>query len=191
MTVEPGPPAPADPSAIRLGRWCADLGDRDEVVVFLTGMRINHPLRVRKWYPVYRAMTRMLQELSAQPGSGLMGFAAWPGRTVLVVQYWESFEKLAGFARSAQQSHLPAWRAFNTAVGDSGDVGIWHETYAVPAGRLEAIHNNMPPFGLLAATAAVPATGGRRTAKNRMGVADDDAPAVPAYPARPGRVGGR
>jgi Domain of unknown function (DUF4188) len=162
---------------IRRGRYCADLGDRREIVVFLTGMRINRPLRVRKWWPVYRAVHRMLRELSAQPDSGLLRFYAWPGRTVLVVQYWESFDKLAGFARSARQSHLPAWRAFNTAVADSGDVGIWHETYAVAAVKLAAIHNDMPPFGLL----AVPATGRRHTAKNRMGISDDDAPAVPSY----------
>jgi hypothetical protein len=34
----------------------------------------------------------------------------------------------------------------------SGDVGIWHETYLVPAGRYEAIYGNMPRMGL--ATAA-------------------------------------
>ena len=168
-------------SGIRNGRYCADLGDRTEIVVFLTGMRINHPLRIRKWWPVFRAMGGMLRELSARPDSGLLTFYVWPGRTILVLQYWESFAKLDGFARSAQQAHLPAWRAFNTAVADSGDVGIWHETYAVPADRLEAIHNNMPPFGLLAATSAVPATGSRRTAKNRMGITDDDSPDVPAY----------
>lgn len=166
---------------IRTGRFSADLGDRAEIVVFLTGMRINQPLNIRRWWPVFRAMTRMLRELSAQPDSGLLAFHAWPGRTVLVVQYWESFDKLAGFARSATRSHLPAWRAFNQAVADSGEVGIWHETYVVPAADLEAIHNNMPPFGLLGATAAVPATGRRRSAKDRMGLPDHDHPDVPSY----------
>lgn len=37
---------------------------------------------------------------------------------------------------------------FNKAVNDSGDVGIWHETYQVQAGRFEAVYGNMPTFGL-------------------------------------------
>lgn len=183
MTSENGRrPAPTG-AGIRSGRFTADLGGRDEIVVFLVGMRINRPFKVGKWWPAFRAMTRMLRELSAQPGSGLLRFHVWPGRTVLVVQYWESFDQLSNFARSATQAHLPAWRAFNQAVADSGEVGIWHETYVVPAGNLEAIHADMPPFGLLGATAAVPATGPRRTAKNRMGIPDHDNPDVPVYDA--------
>jgi len=46
---------------------------------------------------------------------------------------------------------------------------------------IASIHNNMPPFGLLAATTAVPATGSRRTARKRMGLPDPRPPEVPQF----------
>jgi hypothetical protein len=36
-------------------------------------------------------------------------------------------------------------------VKASGDVGIWHETDLVPAGRYEASYGTMPRIGLAAA----------------------------------------
>ncbi|MFC4493955.1 monooxygenase family protein [Streptomyces ovatisporus] len=39
-------------------------------------------------------------------------------------------------------------------------MGIWHETYAVPAGRYEAVYVNMPPYGLGSARGTEPV--GRR-----------------------------
>jgi len=162
------------------GRYTAQI-DRDEVVVFLIGMRFNEPLQVRSWWPVFRAMPGMLRELSQQRDLGLLGFHFWPGRTLLVLQYWESFEQLDAYARSAEHLHLPAWRAFNRKVAASATVGIWHETYVVPADRAEAIYGNMPLFGLAAATSHVPASGGRRTAKTRLGLADEWPPDIPTY----------
>jgi hypothetical protein len=46
------------------------------------------------------------------------------------------------------------------ARAGKGHVGIWYETYAVPAGSYESIYADMPPFGLGAATRVVPV--GRR-----------------------------
>ena len=45
------------------------------------------------------------------------------------------------------------------AIGTSGDVGIWHETYLVGEGRHESVYVNMPPFGLGRAGQLVPAKG--------------------------------
>ncbi len=53
-------------------------------------------------------------------------------------------------------------------VASNGDVGIWHETYRVRPGDFECVYNNMPPFGLAAATRQVPATGHRESAAGRM-----------------------
>src|SRR5205807_10318883 len=64
--------------------------------------------------------------------------------------------------------HLPAWREFNRRVGSNGDVGIWHETYSVPAGHYEAIYNNMPAFGLGRVLPRVPAIGLRESARSRI-----------------------
>ena len=73
------------------------------------------------------------------------------------------------------------WRQFNKRVGDSGDVGIWHETYRVSTARIETIYGNMPPHGLAAATGLVPIPRGRDSAAARIGAADTDEPALPPY----------
>jgi hypothetical protein len=46
---------------------------------------------------------------------------------------------------------MPAWAAFNRAVGNNGSVGVWHETYEVAPGHYESIYVNMPRWGLAAA----------------------------------------
>ena len=139
-----------------------------EAVVFLIGMRINKLWKVNKWLPVVQAMPRMISELYADPASGFLGAHFWFGRTTLALQYWRSFEALDRYANDPQRTHRPAWAAFNRAVGSNGDVGIWHETYRVAAGSYECIYNNMPPFGLAAATRAVPVGARRESAAERI-----------------------
>jgi hypothetical protein len=139
-----------------------------EVVVFLIGMRINRLWKIHKWLPVARAMPQMLRELTADPGSGLLGFESWVGNPTISLQYWRSFEHLERYAKDSARLHRPAWAAFNRAVASNGDVGIWHETYRVRPGDYECIYNNMPPFGLARATTAVPARGELESARSRM-----------------------
>ena len=143
------------------GRMTAER--EDGVVVFLLGMRINSFTAVRSWLPVARAMGPMLAELSRDKDSGLLGFKALLGgvREVHLVQYWESKEKLLAYAAAQDKNHRPAWTAFNRRVREGkGKVGIWHETYVVPAGSHETIYANMPAYGLAKATGVVPV--GRR-----------------------------
>lgn len=142
--------------------------DRD-VVLFLIGMRINRLLMVPKWWPVFQAMPRMLRELLADPDSGLEHFHVHGGlRNFLVVQYWTSWEKLEAYARDPGRAHRPAWTAFYRKLGLKGEVGIWHETYLIGPGRVEAIYNNMPPFGLGKLFDLQPATGALNTAAARL-----------------------
>ncbi|HQN42373.1 MAG TPA: DUF4188 domain-containing protein, partial [Pseudomonadales bacterium] len=94
-----------------------------------------------------------------------------------------SFEQLERFARDPAMTHLDAWKRFNQAVGADGSVGIWHETYLVPAGHHECIYGNMPRTGLAQAGEHLPATGARETAKRRLGLKGE--PAVPSYPTPP------
>lgn len=133
-------------------------------------MRINRPLRVSKWLPVARAMGPMIAELSQRPESGFLG--AEPmlrnPRTIAVLQYWRDFDSLEAYARDRERLHWPAWTAFNKAVGSSGTVGIFHETYVVPAGQHETIYANMPPFGLGKIAGVRAAEGSRREARSRM-----------------------
>jgi hypothetical protein len=140
-----------------------------DFVVFLIGMRVNSLLKVHRWLPVAMAMPRMLKELQRHPDLGLLHCEIWGGRTTLVVQYWRSVEQLLAYATNKQAEHLPAWRAFNRAVGTSGAVGIWHETYCVSAGQFESVYVNMPEFGLGKAAGVQPATGARQSASGRLG----------------------
>src|SRR3954463_4569843 len=43
-----------------------------DFVVFLIGLRINSPLKIHKWWPVLRAMPRMLEELHRHPELGFV-----------------------------------------------------------------------------------------------------------------------
>ncbi|MCB2088341.1 MAG: DUF4188 domain-containing protein [Sphingomonadaceae bacterium] len=155
---------------IRAGRFAADFSG--PLVVFIIGMRINHFHKIGKWWPVARSMRPMIEELSRQPESGFLGAETLFQnlRTVMLVQYWRDFDSLEAYARDREQLHLPAWTAFNKAIGNDGTVGIFHETYTVQAGQYETIYGNMPPFGLGKVAGLVPATGSRSAARTRMQV---------------------
>ena len=144
-----------------------------QFVVFLIGMRVNQPLRVDKWLPVVTAMTRMIGELRAQTNLGLLHAEMWTSRTSIMVQYWRSMEQLLAYAKNKNAQHLPAWRAFNKAVGSNGSVGIWHETYAAAPGTYETFYGNMPPFGLGKAGRLELAAGGKKSAAGRLGRAEN------------------
>ena len=138
-------------------------------VVFLIGMRINQWWRFDKWLPVASAMTPMLRMLFTHPEKGFLhGEFFWNFSGPIIVQYWRSFDDLERFARQPSEPHLEPWKKFNQAVGKSGMVGIWHETYLVNPDQFESVYGNMPLFGLGAALEHVEATGIRETAKLRL-----------------------
>ena len=139
-----------------------------DVVLFLIGMRLNWPWAVHKWLPVARAMPRMLRELYQNPSLGFMSHEMWFSRTLILVQYWRSLDQLMAYASAREAEHLPAWQAFNRAVGTDGSVGIWHETYLAKAGAFESVYANMPPFGLGKVGALVEAKGPYRSAAQRL-----------------------
>ncbi len=152
---------------IHKGRHAAML--EGDFVVFLIGMRINRPFLVHKWLPVTFAMPRMLQELFKRPDLGMLHAQTFlSGRTVLVLQYWRSFDHLHAYAHAKDLKHLPAWADFNRKVGGNGAVGIFHESYLVKAGQYECVYANMPVFGLAKAGAMIPATGRMRDARSRL-----------------------
>ncbi|MGW1837380.1 DUF4188 domain-containing protein [Streptomyces sp. NPDC002067] len=137
---------------IHPGRVTADTDG--EVVIFLIGMRIHHFWAVHRWLPVFLAMPRMLKELGRDRSAGLLHhrLVGAPPRSYEVVQYWESKEKLLAYAVAPERRHRPAWARFNRRARQSeGHVGIWHETYVVPAGSYETIYGDMTAYGLGAA----------------------------------------
>lgn len=139
-----------------------------DLVVFLIGMRINSPWRPDLWLPVFLAMPRMLTELFREPGSGLLGcrFALGAGGPV-IVQYWDSVDKLYAYASAPQSEHRPAWAAFNRQARKVPKaVGIWHETFQVS--RAESMYVSMPTEGLAQATELLPVGPGSQQAKDRL-----------------------
>jgi hypothetical protein len=121
-----------------------------DFVVFLIGMRINSLWRIGDWLPVARAMPKMIKELEAHAELGFLGAEQWfSNRIAIVVQYWRSHEHLERYAYDSERLHLPAWRTLNQRMRRAGKgVGIWHETYMIPAGNYRTIYRNMPAFGL-------------------------------------------
>ena len=169
-------------ATINKGRYSADVG-ADGKVLFLIGMRFNQLWKPWKWLPVVTAMPRMLVELQKNPSLGLVGKPRTflSGRTILVWQYWESFEKLEAYSKSGSAAHLPAWRAFNRNVRDNGSVGIYHETIVLSDATVETVYGNTPTMGLAAVTGAVPARQRGQSAKARMTGTAAEAPPVDPY----------
>lgn len=163
---------------IETGRHAASFDG--DLVVFLIGARVHKLWKVRQWLPVAKAMNAMQREIAAHPEIGCLHIQNFGAVNGVSIQYWKSFQHLEDFARSNKWSHLPAWREFNRLIRDSGDLGIWHETYMVPAGGFEAMYGNMPAMGLAAAGSMVP-IGAGSTASRRAGVDHEDIAPVPGY----------
>ena len=140
-----------------------------DFVVFMIGMRINRPWMIHKIIPVFAAMPKMIKELSMNPELGFIHREMWFSRTVILLQYWRSIDHLIEYSKNTNAAHLPAWQAFNKAIGTDGTVGIWHETYKAGQGTYENVYVNMPAFGLGAAGELVAAKGELRSAARRVG----------------------
>jgi len=127
-----------------------------ELVVFLIGMTINKPWRPDLWWPPFRAMPKMLRELSDAEDSGLLGHRLMlEGRNPTLIQYWDSLDKLYSYACERDAEHWPAWRSFNNYAARATDaVGIWHETYL--SRYTETVYVNTPELGLAKVTESIP-----------------------------------
>ena len=140
----------------------------DSFVLFLIGMRVNNWFAIHRWLPVFLAMGPMLKELHIHRELGFKSYEMAIGRTLIIMQYWESSEKLIAYAKAAGSNHLPAWGAYNRRARKTDAVGIWHETYVIEPGKTESVYANMPPFGFGKVGNLQPAVGRRNTAKERL-----------------------
>ena len=160
-------------TALNTERVTAELDG--DFVVFRIGMRVNTLWKVHKWLPVFRAMPKMLDELAADPDSGLLAYDTKPGiRNHELIQYWRSFEELRAYALDPDARHAPAMRWTNEQMRETDAVGIWHETYLVRDGEYETVYDNAPARGLGKAGTLHPATERRRTAAGRLGWTDGE-----------------
>lgn len=139
-----------------------------DFVVFLIGMRINNWFAIHHWLPVFAAMPKMLKELHINRQLGFLSYQMWFSRTIILVQYWESADKLIEYSKAKDSEHLPAWKAYNKLAMKSDSVGIWHETYLIDKAKTENIYVNMPPFGFGKVGKLQSASGARNTAKSRL-----------------------
>ena len=148
-----------------------------ELVVFLLGMKPRRAWRLDQALFVGRSMRRMQIEIERDRAAGgalgyLGGFNAVGPSGPLVVQYWRSFEELETYSHSTDFAHRPAWLKFYEMTHAAGEsrVGIWHETFRVPAGAHESIYADLSaPVGLAAAVGAQPLTRRGRTSRERIG----------------------
>jgi hypothetical protein len=148
------------------GRWTAQT--EGDFVVFIIGMRINQWWMIHRWLPLIRAMGGMIRELSLRPELGFLGGKTWFGRTIVLIQYWRSFDDLETYAKAKDLSHLPAWADFNRRIGNDGTVGIYHETYRIGLGQYENVFVNMPPTLLGDCATLIEASGELASAAGRM-----------------------
>jgi hypothetical protein len=158
--------------------------------VFLIGMRFNRLHRPDQWVPPFLAMPKMLTELYRNKAAASAGDAEdlgflgartlMGGKGVTVIQYWRSVEDIYRYASAPDHEHRPAWTAFNAAARKAqGVVGIWHETFAVPAGAHESVYVGTPVMGIADATASVAVPSRKRHARLRaVTSADASDPAV-------------
>jgi len=162
-------------------RQTVDLSSFPDLVVIYLGMKVRSP---RGLLTVLRFGPRISSAVAEKPPGLLLHesliFSIFPLH-VGMRQYWRDFDSLDRFARDRDLPHLEPWRRFNRAVRDSGDVGIWHETFRVRAGEYEAVYGNMPVFGLAAAATHLPAARKGNTAATRIGASTTDEPAVAPY----------
>lgn len=151
---------------IYTGRYTTE--NSDPVVVFLIGMRINKPLALNKWLPVFNAMPGMIRELyTHKEDLGFLSMESFFGlKTTVMIQYWRSTEDLLKYAKN--ERHLTAWKNFNKKIGNNDAVGIYHETYEVKPGNYESVYGNMPIYGLAKAMEHIQINGDSNSARKRL-----------------------
>jgi hypothetical protein len=153
--------------AVRTGRWMAR---RDEpFAVFVFGMRLNRIRGLARFLWGLRVLRRILRDLDAHPERGyLAGRVYRAGRTLVAVQYWESFEDLDGWARDHRLPHRKPWQQYLRESLGEETVGLWHETYLASPGSWEGVYVNMPPWGLAAGVNAVEMQATKGSARERL-----------------------
>ncbi|QUC22694.1 uncharacterized protein UV8b_06935 [Ustilaginoidea virens] len=123
------------------------------VVLFLLGVQFNHPRgragpHARALALRFRRLNASLHERRAE--LGLLGCSEWAGGgggggggggTLLFAYYFRDVESVHRFAHG--EAHREAWEWYAGAGAEH--MGIFHETYAVPAHAWEAVYVNCRP----------------------------------------------
>lgn len=127
------------------------------LALLILGVRISHPLGVlapggKKAGDYFDSL---LAELDAHPAEN-----GWLGGTLIqerntspcsnahlsIIGYFKTMDHLHAYAHGA--SHREAWRWWNLNAKDMPHIGVYHETFDVPAHHWEAIYLQTPALGL-------------------------------------------
>jgi hypothetical protein len=134
------------------------------VVVFHLGIQINHPLGLAApgMNQIGKYFTAMLKDLESHRDEyGLLTSSSWRGderssnNTLLNIYYFRDVEGLHRFAHG--EVHRKAWDYMNKTKPQH--VGIFHETYSVPARAYENIYVNCHPVMMGRATVRTTSVG--------------------------------
>ena len=125
-----------------------------DVVVFLIGTRINHPLGLFAPGVTQLKFPEMVKDLEEHSEEyGFLGITNWinsSDRTtnseLMMVCYFRNNEGLQKFAHAP--FHRDNWDWWNKNVKKHPHISIYHETYHVPKGHWESIHVNSHISGL-------------------------------------------
>ena len=122
------------------------------VVVFNLGVQYNHPLgalapAVRQTGAYFEAMRRDLHERRHE--LGLLDMSFWRGAdrdsnsTMLMTMAFRDLDGLHRFAH--EPIHREAWDWWGSKARSPSHIGIFHETFCVPAGEYENVYVNCRP----------------------------------------------
>ncbi|OAP58382.1 hypothetical protein AYL99_07472 [Fonsecaea erecta] len=130
----------------------------EKVVVFLLGLKLNHPLGIfshnAKTLVDYVAKFEKELETKA-PEGGYYGGTNWTNQEqngateAVLISYWRSIEDIHEFAYGP--THREAWDWWNRTVAENDHIGINHEIFGVDQKQWEGIYINFQPT-LLGAT---------------------------------------
>jgi hypothetical protein len=154
-------------AAMRTGRWMARR--EGPFAVFVFGMRLNRARGLRRFLWGLRVLRRVLADLHTGSARGFLAGSVYrTGRSVIAVQYWDSFDALDEYARDHALPHRGAWQRYLREALDDPAVGLWHETYLASPGTWEAVYVNMPPRGLGAAGELEAMQANKGSARDRL-----------------------
>jgi Domain of unknown function (DUF4188) len=145
----------------RVERETVDLSGYPDLIVIYLGMRVRSPRGMLKFL---KLGIEIRKAVDAEPDGLLLheNFFFSPVHGGMR-QYWRDFPALEAWTRTLP--HQAWWRDF---LRDSGGTGFWHELYSIRGG-IEAVYDDMPPFGLGTFAPRKPARGRLFGSRGRLG----------------------
>ncbi|KAK6386470.1 hypothetical protein LTR65_008943 [Meristemomyces frigidus] len=135
-------------------------GTNGDIVVFLVGARINHPLGIlapgaKDFVDYFSSMARDLEK--ERKDFGMLGTSSWlankersSDNDILLIYYFRTVAGVEKFAHS--EAHRKGWEWYTKWSKQYKHLALRHELYHVPAGHHENVFINSHPT-LVGATA--------------------------------------